>query len=102
MSPVLIVTQSPLSYHILTVYCRPSYPLHIAIAGDLGQTINTSTTLSHIVAHKPDILINTGDLSYADCYGPDDPNAGFSSNGYVGPDDGKFHYRGTNQQRWDT
>jgi 3',5'-cyclic AMP phosphodiesterase CpdA len=38
----------------------------LGIAGDLGQTENTQSTLSHIKESAYDVLILPGDLSYAD------------------------------------
>ncbi|KAH7432007.1 hypothetical protein KP509_07G004100 [Ceratopteris richardii] len=41
-----------------------------AVAGDLGQTKWTSSTLDHIQQSNHDVLILPGDLSYADYYQP--------------------------------
>ena len=46
------------------------YPLRIGLVGDLGQSRNASVTLKHLNAHRPDVLINVGDISYADLYQP--------------------------------
>lgn len=45
-------------------------PITFAIAGDLGQTEWTSSTLSHIQQSNYDVLILPGDLPYADYYQP--------------------------------
>eukprot|EP00250_Pteridium_aquilinum_P011449 c20080_g1_i1 orf=475-1860(-) len=45
-------------------------PITFAIAGDLGQTEWTSSTLNHIQQSNYDVLILPGDLSYADYYQP--------------------------------
>lgn len=41
-------------------------PFSIGFMGDTGQTYNTSVTLNHTLATKSDMLIITGDLTYAD------------------------------------
>ena len=43
------------------------FPVTFAVAGDLGQTGWTKTTLDHIDQCKYDIHLLPGDLSYADC-----------------------------------
>lgn len=45
-------------------------PVKFAIAGDLGQTGWTKSTLAHISSSIYDILLLPGDLSYADFYQP--------------------------------
>ncbi|KAK8957685.1 putative purple acid phosphatase 20 [Platanthera zijinensis] len=45
-------------------------PIKFAVAGDLGQTGWTNSTLSHISGYPHDILLLAGDLSYADFYQP--------------------------------
>ena len=67
------------------------YPLRIGIVGDLGQTVNSSQTRNHLRANKPQVIINAGDLSYADHYIPSDPNAATQVYG-----------EGSNQMRWDS
>lgn len=47
-----------------------TYPFEFAVAGDLGQTEWTSTTLEHINATNYDVLLLPGDLSYADTQQP--------------------------------
>ncbi|MQL76089.1 hypothetical protein Taro_008482 [Colocasia esculenta] len=45
-------------------------PINFVVAGDLGQTEWTASTLSHIAASGYDVLLLPGDLSYADYYQP--------------------------------
>ncbi|XP_065043664.1 probable purple acid phosphatase 20 [Musa acuminata AAA Group] len=44
-----------------------SLPFRFAVAGDLGQTGWTNSTLQHVAAQDYDVLLLPGDLSYADC-----------------------------------
>ncbi|PON42462.1 Acid phosphatase [Parasponia andersonii] len=46
------------------------FPIKFSVAGDLGQTGWTSSTLDHIFKSNYDILLLPGDLSYADAYQP--------------------------------
>ncbi|KAG2441245.1 hypothetical protein HYH02_010088 [Chlamydomonas schloesseri] len=67
---------------------KTTYPLRIGLIADVGQTVNSSDTRDHLMAHKPQVVIMVGDNSYADNYGAlstEDRNG-----------------KGTNQQRWDT
>ncbi|CAK9134535.1 unnamed protein product [Ilex paraguariensis] len=48
----------------------PQLPIRFAIAGDLGQTEWTSSTLEHISQSNYDVLLLPGDLSYADTNQP--------------------------------
>jgi Icc-related predicted phosphoesterase len=48
----------------------PNVPIKLAIAGDLGQTGWTKSTLEHIGNSKYDLLLLAGDLAYADYYQP--------------------------------
>lgn len=43
-------------------------PIKFAVAGDLGQTGWTKSTLDHISKTNYDMLLLPGDLSYADCW----------------------------------
>ncbi|KAI5078234.1 hypothetical protein GOP47_0005905 [Adiantum capillus-veneris] len=45
-----------------------NYPSRIAVAGDLGLTYNSSSTLDHIMTNEPSLLLMIGDLSYANQY----------------------------------
>lgn len=47
-----------------------SFPYHLGLIGDLGQTENSMETLDHAAALQPDSILNVGDLSYADGYQP--------------------------------
>lgn len=47
-----------------------SLPVEFAIAGDLGQTEWTASTLNHINSSNYDMLLLPGDLSYADTNQP--------------------------------
>ncbi|GFP97072.1 purple acid phosphatase 22 [Phtheirospermum japonicum] len=46
------------------------FPVEFAVAGDLGQTEWTASTLAHIGAKDYDVLLLPGDLSYADTQQP--------------------------------
>ncbi|KAK9805338.1 hypothetical protein WJX73_003577 [Symbiochloris irregularis] len=48
-----------------------AFPQRIGITGDLGQTFNSSSTLEHLVANQPPVVMLVGDFSYADDYTPD-------------------------------
>jgi len=44
------------------------HPLHFAVIGDLGQTIDSTSTVNHILDNKAlGMILHAGDLSYADC-----------------------------------
>ena len=45
-----------------------NYPNRIAVVGDLGLTYNTTTTISHLISNKPDLVLLVGDVSYANLY----------------------------------
>lgn len=45
-----------------------SYPRRIAVVGDLGLTLNTSTTIDHLAANDPSMILVVGDMSYANQY----------------------------------
>ncbi|XP_042511623.1 purple acid phosphatase 22-like [Macadamia integrifolia] len=47
-----------------------NFPIEFAVAGDLGQTEWTASTLSHIGEEDYDVLLLPGDLSYADTQQP--------------------------------
>ncbi|GMP84522.1 hypothetical protein CsSME_00038019 [Camellia sinensis var. sinensis] len=46
------------------------FPINFALAGDLGQTDWTTSTLDHISKSNYDVLLLPGDLSYADTIQP--------------------------------
>ncbi|XP_042484386.1 purple acid phosphatase 22-like [Macadamia integrifolia] len=43
----------------------PTFPIEFAVAGDLGQTDWTASTLAHVGAEDYDVFLLPGDLSYA-------------------------------------
>ncbi|OIT01493.1 PREDICTED: purple acid phosphatase 22-like [Nicotiana attenuata] len=47
-----------------------TFPIEFAVAGDLGQTEWTASTLQHIGGKDYDVLLLPGDLSYADTQQP--------------------------------
>ncbi|KAL5798743.1 hypothetical protein ACOSQ2_003563 [Xanthoceras sorbifolium] len=56
------------SFSTMPVSGPRSYPNRIAIVGDLGLTYNTTTTISHLISNKPDLVLLVGDVSYANLY----------------------------------
>lgn len=48
-----------------------AFPQTLGIIGDLGGTYNSSSTLQHLMANKPPVVVLTGDFSYADDYAED-------------------------------
>ncbi|KAG8376697.1 hypothetical protein BUALT_Bualt09G0090900 [Buddleja alternifolia] len=61
------VTSSPQ----FTFKTPPSlFPIKFSVAGDLGQTEWTRSTLEHIAKSNYDVFLLPGDLSYADLYQP--------------------------------
>jgi len=64
------------------------YPLRIGVVGDIGQTVNSSQTRNHLSANKPQVIINVGDLTYADNFLPWDVPVS--------------HAQLTHQRRWDS
>ncbi|KAL2481657.1 Purple acid phosphatase 22 [Abeliophyllum distichum] len=47
-----------------------TFPIEFAVAGDLGQTEWTASTLGHVRAKDYDVFLLPGDLSYADTQQP--------------------------------
>ena len=45
-----------------------SYPSRIAIVGDVGLTYNTTSTVSHMISNRPDLILLVGDVTYANLY----------------------------------
>jgi hypothetical protein len=41
--------------------------LKFGIIGDIGQTINSVTTINNLMRENTNMILHTGDLSYADC-----------------------------------
>ncbi|XP_019424868.1 PREDICTED: probable purple acid phosphatase 20 [Lupinus angustifolius] len=56
---------SPKGYSFKTTPSQ--FPIKFAVAGDLGQTEWTKSTLEHINKSNYDMLLLPGDLAYADC-----------------------------------
>ncbi|KAK9802602.1 hypothetical protein WJX73_000292 [Symbiochloris irregularis] len=73
------------------------YPLRIGVVADVGQTINSSQTISHLAGNDPNYVILVGDLTYADDSTPN--GTATHSNGtkatYPPSPNGSF------QPRWD-
>uniref|UniRef100_A0A5B7CA01 Purple acid phosphatase n=1 Tax=Davidia involucrata TaxID=16924 RepID=A0A5B7CA01_DAVIN len=55
-------------FKTMPVSAPQSYPERIAIVGDLGLTYNTTTTISHVISNKPDLVLLIGDVTYANLY----------------------------------
>ena len=84
---------------------RMAYPVRWGVMADVGQTYNSSLTAQYLRTYATqvgvsnagrtglDIVLNVGDFSYADNYGPASVAAPSYWAGVPG---------GTNQQRWDT
>ncbi|KAI8111208.1 hypothetical protein M9434_004781 [Picochlorum sp. BPE23] len=73
----------------------PSYPFKIAVVSDLGQTMNSSLAVDRMKAFEPDMVVLSGDLSYADAYYA---NGSF----YYWNDTVPLDYFKSFQPRWDT
>uniref|UniRef100_A0A2N9EDB8 Purple acid phosphatase n=1 Tax=Fagus sylvatica TaxID=28930 RepID=A0A2N9EDB8_FAGSY len=56
------------SFKTMPVSGPRSYPNRIAVVGDLGLTYNTTTTISHLISNKPDLVLLVGDVTYANLY----------------------------------
>ncbi|CAK0731582.1 hypothetical protein CVIRNUC_000014 [Coccomyxa viridis] len=48
-----------------------SFPQRLGVIADLGQTPNSSDTIQHLVANKPEFAVLIGDLTYSDDYTAD-------------------------------
>jgi len=46
------------------------YPFTVGLMADVGQTANTSMGLFNLAALNPNVVLNVGDFTYADTYGP--------------------------------
>jgi len=46
------------------------YPYHVGLVGDIGQTPVSNSSMHLLSGLKPDVVLLTGDLSYADGYYP--------------------------------
>ncbi|GFY99382.1 purple acid phosphatase 15 [Actinidia rufa] len=56
------------SFKTMPVSGPRSYPGRIGIVGDLGLTYNMTTTISHLIGNKPDLVLLIGDITYANLY----------------------------------
>jgi hypothetical protein len=57
-----------LSFKTMPISSPKNYPDRIAVIGDLGLTYNTTTTVSHMISNKPDLVLLVGDITYANLY----------------------------------
>ena len=55
-----------------------TYPFSLGLIADVGQTVNTSLGLTALAAMKPKLVLNVGDLTYADTYNECNSTFGFS------------------------
>lgn len=51
-------------------YPMYKYPYHVGLVGDIGQTPVSNSSMHLLSGLKPDVVLLTGDLSYADGYYP--------------------------------
>ena len=51
---------------VCTLRSSNPYPIRVGLIADVGQTLNSTQTRDHLTASKPDVILNMGDLSYAD------------------------------------
>ncbi|KAL8162874.1 hypothetical protein V2J09_014363 [Rumex salicifolius] len=56
------------NFRTMPISSSNTYPSRIAIAGDLGLTYNTSSTINHLMRNNPDLVIILGDMCYANLY----------------------------------
>lgn len=83
-----------------------NYPRRILVAGDLGLTYNTSTSLRSILSNHPDLVVLIGGFSYADTYLANKTKLDCSScqcdqNGTSSDCSSCYSSRETYQPRWD-
>nr|GME06592.1 purple acid phosphatase 23 [Ipomoea batatas] len=57
-----------LVFETLPLPAPNQYPRRIAVVGDLGLTSNSTTTIDHLIANDPSMVLMVGDLSYANQY----------------------------------
>ncbi|PKI57589.1 hypothetical protein CRG98_022060 [Punica granatum] len=55
-------------FYTMPVSGPKSYPSRVAVVGDLGLTYNTTSTVNHLLANHPDLILLVGDVSYANLY----------------------------------
>ncbi|CAI7899466.1 unnamed protein product, partial [Closterium sp. NIES-53] len=110
---------SPITHSFMSLPAPGSasaYPFKVALVGDVGQTLNSSTTFDNVNASNPSLVLFAGDLSYADQYGPphcipvdsaqslltaDSPEAGGKSES-ESEREGKSKVCGLGGVRWDS
>ena len=63
---------SPVASFVAPPRAGPTFPVRLAIIADVGNTFNSSSTLSHISKVEPTAIIVAGDTSYADTHMTDD------------------------------
>eukprot|EP00882_Tetradesmus_deserticola_P008818 GHRQ01009302.1.p1 GENE.GHRQ01009302.1~~GHRQ01009302.1.p1 ORF type:complete len:430 (+),score=49.17 GHRQ01009302.1:429-1718(+) len=66
-------------YNFTTLSIKPTFPFRIGYMGDLGNSLNASLTVDRMVASKPQIVGNLGDISYADVYNPNGTYGGYKT-----------------------
>ncbi|KDP26377.1 hypothetical protein JCGZ_17535 [Jatropha curcas] len=66
--PSIKAMSSIYSFKTMPVSSPRSYPSRIAIVGDLGLTYNTTSTISHVISNKPELVLLVGDVTYANLY----------------------------------
>lgn len=66
--PSIPATSEIYSFKTMPVSGPRSYPERIGIVGDLGLTYNMTTTISHLIGNKPDLVLLIGDVTYANLY----------------------------------
>jgi len=77
---------------------KAAFPLRVGVAGDPGQLTNSTLTRDILVARKPDVLLLTGDISYADI-GTFNPQQFAGIEGFANASD--FYYKfGIYQYQW--
>ncbi|WOH16209.1 hypothetical protein DCAR_0935758 [Daucus carota subsp. sativus] len=57
--------------HVFKTFSVPgpdNYPRRIAVIGDLGLTLNSTTTINHVIQNDPSMILFVGDLTYANQY----------------------------------
>ncbi|GMP77921.1 hypothetical protein CsSME_00034032 [Camellia sinensis var. sinensis] len=56
------------SFKTMPIHGPKIYPKRIAVVGDLGLTYNTTSTVEHMIQNDPNLILMTGDATYADLY----------------------------------
>lgn len=66
--PSIAAMSEIFSFKTMPVSGPHSYPGRIGIVADLGLTYNMTTTVSHLIGNKPDLVLLIGDVTYANLY----------------------------------